>query len=40
MDSARKYIDEEYKSFIKISNDHKEQANNFVFITKLTEIVN
>ena len=40
MDVAKRYIDEEYKAYMKIVNDHKDQANNFVFITNLREIIN
>ena len=40
MEIAKKYIDQEYKTYFKLANDHKEQGCNFVFITNLKEIVN
>ena len=40
MDVAKKYIEEEYHSYFKIVNDHKEQSNNFVFVTDLRKISN
>jgi hypothetical protein len=40
MEIAKKYIDEEYKTYFKIANDHKDQGFNFLFITNLKEIVN
>lgn len=40
MDVAKKYIDEEYKMYFKISNERKEEGQNFVFITNLKETLN
>lgn len=40
MENAKKYIDEEYKMYFKIANDHREEGNNFLFITNLKEIAN
>lgn len=35
MDMAKKYIDEQYKTYFKMANERKEEGNNFVFITGL-----
>lgn len=36
MESPRKYIDEEYKNYLKMAGEHRE-SNNFLFVTQLKE---
>ena len=40
MEAAKRYIDEEYKPFLKMANERKEQGGNCLFVSRLREVAN